>query len=94
MTKIGRTTHIDLDEDALVEAPKVSSEDDIVNEDNDLDDNDIVDEDAGDLDKLPRRAIVNADGTVILPLLYPKTFASKRTARSANACSSSSPSIA
>ncbi|MCY1666242.1 hypothetical protein [Rhizobium sp. SL86] len=78
MTKIGRTTHIDLDEDALAEMSKVSSDDDIVNEDNELDDDDVVDEDAGDLDKLPRRATVNADGTVTLPLLYPKIVASRK----------------
>ncbi|WP_152979827.1 hypothetical protein [Mesorhizobium sp. 1M-11] len=33
---------------------------------------DVVDEDVDPLDKLPPRAIPNADGSVTLPLLYPK----------------------
>ncbi|MGV1900655.1 hypothetical protein ACQZ6V_10230 [Agrobacterium sp. 22-3674b3] len=39
---------------------------------------DIVDEDADPRDKLPDRAIQNADGSVTLPLLYPQTLVRKK----------------
>lgn len=77
MTKIGRTTHIDLDEDAAADVSPTSTDDEVVIEDGPQSD-DIVDEDAGVLDKLPARAIENGDGTVTLPLLYPRSVTTKK----------------
>ncbi len=38
----------------------------------------IVDEDAGDTDKLPEHAVVNADGSITLPLFRPVTITTKK----------------
>lgn len=78
MTQIGRTTHIDLDEDALADTATASPDDEVVVEDSGHSTGDIVDEDANVLDKLPARAIENGDGTVSLPLLYPKSVMTKK----------------
>ncbi|NTB04239.1 hypothetical protein [Agrobacterium tumefaciens] len=39
---------------------------------------DIVDEDADPRDRLPERAVQNADGSVTLPLLYPQVIGRKK----------------
>lgn len=39
---------------------------------------DVVDEDADPRDRLPERAIQNADGSVTLPLLYPQVVGRKK----------------
>ncbi len=74
----GKNLTIDLDEDAPV-AASTASEQAVV----DLDGgpsatSDIVDEDGDPRDRLPDRAVQNADGSVTLPLLYPQTLTTKK----------------
>lgn len=67
---------IDLDEDATSGAvTNVSAK--IVDEGT-SGRSDIVDEDADPRDRLPERAIQNADGSVTLPLLYPQVVVRKK----------------
>lgn len=80
MSKIltGKTVTIDLDEDAPA-ATSTHPDNAVV----DLDGgtsatDDIVDEDGDPRDRLPDRAIINADGSVTLPLLYPQTLTTKK----------------
>jgi hypothetical protein len=74
----GKNLTIDLDEDAPVLA-STHPDNAVV----DLDGgtsatHDIVDEDGDPRDRLPDRAVVNADGSVTLPLLYPQTLTTKK----------------
>ncbi|TWD54484.1 hypothetical protein FB480_103395 [Agrobacterium vitis] len=74
----GKNVAIDLDEDAPVTAPS-HSDSAVV----DLDGgasrtSDIVDEDGDPRDRLPDRAVINADGSVTLPLLFPQTLTTRK----------------
>ncbi len=73
MTGVRKEVAVDLDEDAGggTAAPAVVDEDAAVQAGATLP-ADVVDEDVNPLDKLPPRAVTNADGSVTLPLLYPR----------------------
>lgn len=73
-----RETRIDLDEDALLEEASNTKTEVIISEDGNERNEEIIDEDGSILDKLPKRAIENADGTVTLPLLYPRKLQTKK----------------
>lgn len=78
MTKALTTgARIDLDEDAEQDRTVLAPSKSIVNEDDGKAD-DIIDEDAGDLDKVPKRAIANGDGSFTLPLLEQVTITTKK----------------
>lgn len=64
---------VDLDEDEPTDAVAVVSEQPV-----DLDGEAIVNEDASELDRLPDQAILNADGTVTLSLVYPQVVSSRK----------------
>lgn len=80
MSKVlaGKNVTIDLDEDA----PVVTSQHPgraVVDLDGGTPANsDIVDEDGDPRDRLPERAVQNADGSVTLPLIYPQTLTTKK----------------
>lgn len=84
MTNKTSAHEIDLDEDAETEA---ESSDAVIDEDAPValasPDDDVVDEDAelDPADRLPKRAVRNADGSVTLPLLYPVKIRRKRNER-------------
>ncbi|MBB4956225.1 hypothetical protein H4S14_004322 [Agrobacterium vitis] len=80
MSKIlaGKNVSIDLDEDAPA-APSNHPDNAVI----DLDGgtsatSDIVDEDGDPRDRLPDRAVINGDGSVTLPLLFPQTLTTKK----------------
>lgn len=71
-----RETTIDLvDEDVVLDQTSAET---VILEDGDAHDDEVIDEDGSVLDKLPKRAIENADGTVTLPLLYPRKLQTKK----------------
>jgi hypothetical protein len=76
-TPTGKNMQIDLDEDAI-DAVKETLIDEDGRTSSALIEGDIIDEDANPLDKLPREAIRNDDGSVTLPLYYPKTLTTKK----------------
>jgi hypothetical protein len=75
--KHGKDIEIDLDEDVTA-----AGDDVIVNEDGpvaiDQGEDGVIDEDVDPLDKLPRHAIKNDDGSVTLPLYREVTLKSKK----------------
>lgn len=73
MSGVRKEVAVDLDEDAGagVADPAVVDEDTPVPAGSAVP-VDVVDEDVDPLDKLPPRAVTNADGSVTLPLLYPR----------------------
>ncbi|NLS00179.1 hypothetical protein HGP17_25420 [Rhizobium sp. P38BS-XIX] len=77
MKTTGTNIKIDLDEDAGSQ-----TETTIINEDGPIvltgSNPDIIDEDANPLDKLPAHAKQNSDGSVTLPLYYPKTLTTQK----------------
>lgn len=80
MSKIltGKSVAIDLDEDAETLVSNQPN-DAVVDLDSDTSKaSDIVDEDGDPRDRLPERAVQNADGSVTLPLLYPQTLTTKK----------------
>lgn len=73
MGSVKNSLTIDLDEDQFERGSQTSG---VIEEDAAVslagDDSDIVDEDENPLDKLPAHAIKNLDGSVTLPLKFPK----------------------
>lgn len=71
----GAKVHVDLDEDETVQSA-VEDAAEVVDEDAPIAaktvDADVVDEDVDPLDRLPPGAVTNADGTVTLPLKFPR----------------------
>ncbi len=77
MKTVTTNVSIDLDEDADNKTTTT-----IVEEDAPIvlpgADPDIIDEDANPLDKLPAHAKKNADGSVTLPLIYPRSLTTRK----------------
>ncbi|SIQ23835.1 hypothetical protein SAMN05880590_102736 [Rhizobium sp. RU35A] len=72
-----KTLKIDLDEDALAPVTDTAAADVVIAED-DASTEAVIDEDGALLDKLPARAVENDDGSVTLPLAYPKTLRTRK----------------
>lgn len=78
-----RVLNIDLDEDEFQASVTPGSTEKIIDEDGPViqagtEDPDIVDEDLDPADQLPKHAVLNGDGSVTLPLHYPKTIKSRK----------------
>ncbi|MBB4956236.1 hypothetical protein H4S14_004333 [Agrobacterium vitis] len=80
MSKIltAKTMTIDLDEDAPASASQHSDTAVVDLDGASVSTSEIVDEDGDARDRLPERAVINADGSVTLPLLYPETLTTKK----------------
>lgn len=74
---------VDLDEDAEENSPETVVDEDAPVALEPSDEEEVVDEDADldPLDRLPKHAKRNGDGSVTLPLLYPKTLKTKKDGR-------------
>lgn len=77
MTKKIRETNIDLASDAETVVDEIINEDEAIPAEPELDD-DIVDEDLDPLDRLPKEAVRNLDGSVTLPLSFPVTLKTRK----------------
>jgi len=70
-------TNIDFSDDAVGTVEEVINEDEAVVAEPQLDD-DIIDEDLDPLDRLPKEAVRNLDGSVTLPLSFPVTLKTRK----------------
>lgn len=78
MSGVRKEVSVDLDEDAAASAaPAVVDEDAPVAAGSAVPAG-VVDEDVDPLDKVPDRAVRNADGSITLPLLYPQELQIRR----------------
>lgn len=77
MKKKLQETNIDFSDDAVGTVEEVINEDEAVVAEPQLDD-DIIDEDLDPLDRLPKEAVRNLDGSVTLPLSFPVTLKTRK----------------